>query len=343
MSKKTHILIIRLSALGDVAMTVPVIRALRDQHPDLTITVISKPFHEVLFQTLSGVNFIGVDTKNKHKGIFGLWQLYLTLKQLHITHIADFHNVLRSKILLKFFVFSAVKKAKIDKGRHEKNEFICKIVKPSKNIKTTFERYQAVLSHLGFEIDLNHPSFPIKQTDILNKLDLKNTNQLIGFAPFAHYQTKTYPIDLSRKFLEICHQKHWQILLFGGKNELNELNVLAKNLENVLVIAGKIDFKEEISLISNLNLMISMDSANAHLAAMQGVKVITLWGNTHPMLGFSPFHQPNEFAIISDMQKHPLIPTSVFGNKKVEGYDDVMRSILPETIITLTEKIIKKS
>lgn len=343
MSKPQHILIIRLSALGDVAMTVPVVRALRNQHPDLKISVLSKPFHQALFENIENVNFMPIETKSKHKGLIGLWQLYTELKTQKLTHIADFHNVLRSKILTAYFTLDQVEIAKIDKGRKEKKELVCNIKKPAKIIKSTFERYQAVLESLNFKVDLGQPIFPQKQTQILSQLDIQQEKKLIGFAPFAHYETKTYPVDLSRKFLEFCKSKTWKILLFGSKDEIPKLERLAQDLAHVKIVAGQFDFKQELVLMTNLDLMISMDSANAHLAAMQGVKVITLWGNTHPMLGFSPFNQPKNYALTADATKYPLIPTSVFGNKTVTGYDDVMRTIAPDTIVELANKILNQS
>ena len=85
--------------------------------------------------------------------------------------------------------------------------------------------------------------------------------------------------------------------------------------------------------------MLSMDSGNAHIAAMLGTKVITLWGATHPFAGFAPFNQPFENCLTSDREKYPLLPTSVYGNKKVGGYKDAMRTISSEKVV---EKIIDK-
>jgi len=76
-----------------------------------------------------------------------------------------------------------------------------------------------------------------------------------------------------------------------------------------------------------------MDSGNAHIAAMMGVKVITLWGATHPFAGFSPFNQPLGNCITADREKFPLLPTSIYGNKKVEGYEEAMRSISVENVV----------
>jgi ADP-heptose:LPS heptosyltransferase len=83
-----------------------------------------------------------------------------------------------------------------------------------------------------------------------------------------------------------------------------------------------------------------MDSGNAHLAAMLGLKVITIWGVTHPYAGFAPFNQSEQFMLLSDRNKFPLIPTSVYGNKYPNDYAEVARSISPERIIKTVESVI---
>ena len=91
--------------------------------------------------------------------------------------------------------------------------------------------------------------------------------------------------------------------------------------------------EQQLQLISNLDVMLSMDSGNAHIAAMLGIKTITIWGSTHPFAGFSPFNQPLENCLVADREKYPLLPTSVYGNKKVAGYEDVMRSVSVESVL----------
>jgi ADP-heptose:LPS heptosyltransferase len=109
----------------------------------------------------------------------------------------------------------------------------------------------------------------------------------------------------------------------------------------VINLAGKLSLNEELDIISNLELMISMDSGNAHLAAMQGVKTLTIWGVTHPFAGFYPFHQNEANAILADRKVFPKIPTSVYGNSFPEGYEDVFRSIAPEHILDKVNTILK--
>jgi len=111
--------------------------------------------------------------------------------------------------------------------------------------------------------------------------------------------------------------------------------------KNVISVAGKIKFQQELQLISNLDVMLSMDSGNAHIAAMLGIQVVTLWGATHPYAGFMPFNQPFENALVADRNQYPLLPTSVYGNKKVEGYENAMRTILPEAIVQKIASVLK--
>ena len=110
--------------------------------------------------------------------------------------------------------------------------------------------------------------------------------------------------------------------------------------QNVKNIAGKTSLDEQLDIISNLDVMLSMDSANAHIAAMLGIKVITIWGVTHPYAGFAPFNQPSDYALIADRNQFPKIPTSVYGNKYPEAYKDAAGSIAPETLIEKIKTII---
>ena len=332
--------------MGDVAMTVPVIRAFVEQNPDVKITIVSRPFFKPFFDGISNVNFFEVDVKKRHKGFFGLLKLYSDLKQLNVDSIADLHNVLRSKVIRTLFALSSKKVAFTDKGRTEKKALTRAENKIFKPLKSMFERHVETFNQLGFSVDLSSPNFSKKvvlSNEILTLLFSKNEipdfcGIKIGIAPFAQYQSKVYPQDLMQKVIdELASNTENKIFLFGGgKKEIEILNQFSKGKENVIIVAGKLDLKQELQLISNLDVMLSMDSGNAHIAAMLGIQVVTLWGATHPYAGFSPFNQPLENALVADRNQYPLVPTSVYGNKIVEGYEDVMRSISVESV---TEKI----
>lgn len=324
--------------MGDVAMTVPVIRAFVNQNKNVKITIVSRPFFKPFFDGIDNVNFFAVDVKERHKGFLGLLKLYSDLKQLNIDAVADLHNVLRSKVIRTLFALSGKKVAFTDKGRKEKKQLTRTENKIFKPLKSMFERHVDTFSKLGFSVNLLEPNFPKKavlSNEILTISGEKQNSNWIGIAPFAQYESKVYPKDLMQKVIdELASNGQNKIFLFGGGNkEIEILNEFATNKNNAIVVAGKLNLQQELQLISNLDVMLSMDSGNAHIAAMLGIKVITLWGATHPFAGFSPFNQPLENCLTADRNQYPLLPTSVYGNKKVIGYEDVMRSISASDII----------
>jgi ADP-heptose:LPS heptosyltransferase len=323
--------------MGDVAMTVPVLRALVLQHPETKITVVSRPSFQTFFADIPNVNFFGVDLNQRHKGFFGLLRLFFDLRKLDIDLVADLHNVLRSKVVRILFALSGKKVAATDKGRAEKKALTSLTNKVFASLKPMAERHVDTFQQLGFSIDITHPKFPEKAVlseEIISFTGTKNQNW-IGIAPFAHYESKVYPQDLMQQVIDaLAENKNNYLFLFGGgATEIQKLQQLQNKHDNVIVVAGKLAFEAEIQLISNLDIMLSMDSGNSHIAAMLGVKVITLWGATHPYAGFKPFNQPDAFCLTADRTQYPLLPTSIYGNKKVKGYDEVMRTILPSQVV----------
>jgi ADP-heptose:LPS heptosyltransferase len=333
-----HILVIRLSAMGDVAMTVPVLMAFTEQYPDVKLTVLTREIFKPLFRDLENVSVFHADVKGKHKGVFGLWKLSKELKKLGIDAVTDLHNVLRSNIL-KFFLFG-IKCVQIDKGRTEKKALTTGVI--FKQLKTTQQRYADVFEKLGFKLELSSPSFP-EQSKLNNKtltIVGNDTLKWIGIAPFAAFESKMYPLDLIKEVISTL-SKTYKILLFGGgQQEVEILNNFQNSFDNVINLAGKLSLSEELDVISNLDIMLSMDSANAHLAATLGKKVITIWGVTHPFSGFAPLNQPEDYALLTDRTKYPKIPTSIYGNKYPENYKEASRSISSKTIVDKIESII---
>lgn len=332
-----HLLVIRLSAMGDVAMTVPVLKEFQNTYPDIKVTVLTKGFLAPIFSQLPNVAIHMADVKGRHKGILGLRRLYRELKSQHIDAVADLHNVLRSNILKLFFKSAGYPFAQIDKGRAEKKALISGKEENFKPLKTTHERYKSVFSELGFDLNLSNTS--ILKPEKLDKKALKvignDGKKTLGIAPFAAFKGKMYPLTLMEKVLsELDANVNYKIFLFGGgASELKQLSLWEARYENIFNASEKLNFKEELQLISNLDLMLAMDSGNGHLAAIYGVPTITLWGVTHPYAGFAPFGQPDDNFILADRNEFPLIPTSIYGNRMPEGYEKAMDTIHPQKIL----------
>jgi ADP-heptose:LPS heptosyltransferase len=324
--------------MGDVAMTVPVLKALTEQYPDLKVTVLTRAFFKPFFKGLKNVDVYSADLKGAHKGVLGLYKLFKELKALQFVAVADLHNVLRSKILKLFFIGKKV--IQIDKGRTEKKQLTSG--KLFQQLKTTHQRYADVFETLGCTVDLTRPTFdsPAPLKEKLNVFITNNETKTIGIAPFAAHKSKMYPLDKMEDVISNLSIDYNIILFGGGAKEVTVLNGFETKFSNVYSVAGKLTLEEELELISNLDVMLSMDSGNGHLAAMLGKKVITIWGVTHPFTGFAPFNQPDDFTIVAKRETYPLIPTSIYGNKFPEGYENAAGSISAEEVISKIKSVI---
>jgi len=342
--KDAHLLLIRFSAMGDVAMTVPVIRCLVQTYPDLKITFVSRPHLAPLFHEFDQLNFFPTDFDGRHKGIKGLWRLFQELRKIPFTAVADLHSVLRIHLLNLFFIFYGYKVKSIDKGRSQKRALTRAKSKKFQPLTPTTYRYADVFRKLGYPISLDQHEYPDKKAlpEALMPIFQETEKKWIGIAPFATHLGKTYPLDLMQQVIHFLQQDH-QIFLFGaGQEEKQRLEVWEKAYANVYSTVEKINLKEQLNLMPYLDLMIAMDSANGHLAANAGISVLTLWGMTHPFCGFSPFDQPLDHALTLDRNQFPLIPTSVYGNVIPPGYEDAFRSMKPKAVIEKALKILNQ-
>lgn len=344
--KYKHILVIRLSAMGDVAIAVPVLRAVVQQNPKVKITVVSRAQFKPFFDGIANVHFFGADINHRHKGFLGILRLYKDLRKLHIYAVADLHNVLRSKIVTFLFSRLGKKTATLNKLRKERAAITA--LKPGKQLQPlqpVAERYAEVFAQLGMPIDVYAASLPHKTelTEDLTDVTGHKTTTWIGIAPFAQHAAKVYPKDLMQEVINtLADNPNNTLLLFGGgRSEIKILQELAQNRDTIKVIAGsKLTLKQELKIIQYLDVMLSMDSGNAHIAAMLGVPVVTLWGATHPYAGFAPFMQPLSNALVADREQYPMLPTSIYGNKKVAGYEDAMRTITPQTVVDKVYEVV---
>ncbi|SDK77332.1 ADP-heptose:LPS heptosyltransferase [Salinimicrobium catena] len=343
MARLQHILVIRLSAMGDVAMTVPVIKRVTEEYPELKITVLTRKFLAPLYSDMPNVQVYAAEVHGRHKGVAGLKRLSRELQDLGIDAVADLHNVLRSNILKVFFQLQGIPIKQINKGRREKKALTRRDHKVFKRLKTTHQRYADVFTALGLKIDLEKATclhrrqLPPAVKDLIGK----EPKKWLGIAPFAQHDSKSYPRDLMKEVLRELEKDDLKIFLFGGgSKEIAILKEWKMEFPHTVNVAGKISFGEELALISNLDAMLSMDSGNGHLAANFGIPVITLWGLTHPYTGFVPFKQPETNSLLPDLRKYPAIPTSVYGKSIPEGYEEVMRTIPSEQVVSKIREVL---
>src|SRR5215213_2396262 len=192
------------------------------------------------------------------------------------------------KFYVRSFLFP-VKRLQLLTREEKKKKITRKENKVLRPLKSTFERYADVFRSLGWSIILNARDGIKSKPGITDPhlQQLKSAgNHIIGLAPFAQYSEKTYSKDKMKEVVKMLLQHPIQIFLFGGNNEKEILQQWEEELEGVTSMAGKMDLEKELQLISQLDVMISMDSANMHLASLYGVPVVSIWGATHPFAGF---------------------------------------------------------
>jgi ADP-heptose:LPS heptosyltransferase len=329
--------------MGDVAMTIPVMKQVLADNPDIEIVFVTNKNWGALCAGIPRLTFYPADVKGIHKGVPGLFKLFRELKKAYsISAVADLHNVLRSKIVRTFFRLAGTPVAAIDKGRAGKKALTRKEDKIFKQLTTTIERYAIVFRQLGLRCKMtdNQVFEPRKLPETVEAVvGSRGSKKWIGLAPFATYEEKMYPLAKMEEVLaSLVQLPDTEVLLFGGgKTEVEKLQSLAQKYPQAKVVAGRFSLEEELALISQLTVMISMDSANMHLASLFGVPVVSVWGATHPYAGFMGYGQSEELAVqISDLDCRPC---SVFGNKPCfRGDHACMQWILP---LQITEKVLK--
>lgn len=339
MKKKKTILVIRTSALGDVAMCIPVIYSLAKRYPDLDIKVLTQPFFARLFVNApDNISFILADWRGKHKGARGIYRLLKELLRYRIDCVADLHNVLRSWLVDACLLLKGIPVCIVDKGRRKRKDLLCSENRETKQ-RNYIQRYANVFGKLQLPVvpeftslwsleELNSMPLPIPQPD--------DGKCLIGIAPFARYRTKTYPLSLMEEVISHLNDKGYHLFLFGsqGKEE-KVLKAWEQKYKFCIALPGLLTIREELLLMGHMNVMLTMDSANMHLASLAGTPVVSLWGSTTPACGFLGWKQSEENALCLHL---PCQPCSISGRKECPlQHFSCMASISPEEVCKLIE------
>lgn len=343
------LLVIRFSALGDIAMTVPVVYSLATQYPDIRVTVLSRGYARPFFEDLApNVNFMEADVKHEYHGVKGLNALYRRLVAKQFTKVADLHNVLRSEYLRMRFNMGRFRVEHINKHKREKRALVKRKTK-SKRLPSSFQNYADVFAKLGYPVTMRfHSLFPPEGGN-LNMLPAivgpkKSFQTWIGIAPTAAHATKEYPAPLMRQVIQQLTERHPQarLFLFGrGHREDQLFKEWCRDFPQCVSVSWHLEnMYQELILMSHLDVMLSMDSANMHLAALTATPVVSIWGATHPSAGFLGWNIPDENTIQADLDCRPC---SIYGNRPCRRGDFAcMNRITPEQVVQKIEHVLSK-
>jgi ADP-heptose:LPS heptosyltransferase len=332
MTGARHILVMRFSAMGDVAMTVPVVRELLQQHPDLKITYVSRPAFAAFFDGIERLTFIKADFKSEYAGITGSYKLYQHLKELAVYDaVANLHNNLRSNLIQALFRLNGIPGQRIDKDRTAKKQLTRFPDKILKQLKPTIERYADVFRLLGVSLTLSHQLVkslgqPREHPAIGNK-----TRKWVGISPFAQHQGKIYPLGRMEQVVQLLNHEQVKVFVFGGSAKEQAIAAdWEQKYEHVTSVINRMSMQEELELIAQLDVMLAMDSAGMHMASLKGTPVVSVWGATHHFAGFLGYGQNEDNIVANDIACRPC---SVYGNKPCFRDDYAcLYNITPEAI-----------
>lgn len=338
--EQRNVLVARFSALGDIAMTLPAVYDACGANPDTRFYFLTRHHPAKLFiNRPDNLTLVPVNLDN-YKGVGGMWRLARALcKRYSITDFVDLHDVMRTKLLRIFLRLAGVKCRHIDKGRHSRAELTRRNNKVLVQLKPMPERYRDVFYKAGIALANDFDSLwpkgkaPVSEFASVTRPKAEGEHWL-AVAPFAKHRGKVYPIDqLERVIEEFDRRPGQKIFIFGfGEEESSIIAKLARRYKSVVNMAeANIGLAAELALLNHCDTMLSMDSANMHLASLVGLRAVSVWGATHPYAGFLGWRQRTRDVIQLDMTCRPC---SIFGDRPCHRGDyHCLAGIRPRLII----------
>jgi ADP-heptose:LPS heptosyltransferase len=320
----TKFLILRFSSIGDIVLTTPVIRCLKEQYPDAEVHYATKKSYKSLLENNPYIDKVFV-LEN------GLNELVKSLQSERYDYVIDLHNNLRTRIIkIRLKAPLAPRRGrKLRIFSFDKLNFLKWIlVKFKKNLMPNVhivDRYMKTVESLGVKNDNKGLDYFIPEKDEM-PLDWLPENFRNGYAVYAiggQHETKKLPLN---KMIELCQTIQLPLVLIGGKEDVEMGDRLAPSAPRggtypndseskvpplgaegatILNLCGKCNLNQSASLINNSKLVYTHDTGMMHVASALKKKIISIWGNTVPEFGMYPYQTEYEVIENKDLNCRP--------------------------------------
>lgn len=299
------ILIIRFSSIGDIILTTPVIRCLKMQLINAEIHFVSKAAFQDTLRHNPYITRLHVFNKDVN-------EIYTELRAEKFDLIIDLHKNLRSLRLKKFLRVKSYSFNKLNFRKFLAVRF--KMVKalPDKHI---VDRYMETLLPLGVKPDGKGLDYFLSINEFVDVKSLYLKNAVTNFTVIVvggSYYTKQIPVN---KLKEICAGIQTPIIILGGASDRVIGDAIKKDFPQIINLCGALSLNQSASVIKQCSLVITSDTGLMHIAAAFNKGIISLWGNTIPEFGMTPYmpHTDNQLLEVKNL---PCRPCSKLGYHK---------------------------
>lgn len=341
-----RVLITCFSSISNVAAIVPQLYGLTCDYSEHEFIVLSRSFLRPLFDKLNNVTFVGGDIRGAHKTPMGVYRLFKELKAMRPDVVLDMQRSWRTKMIARLFMLFGTKTLAIGFASVEQEMLIKRGAEKYHPIPTIFDRQARLYAKIRLKVNdvfekLYEPS--VEQKAKIVGLYGEKEGRWIGIAPFSMARGKTLPFRKMKNIIAYFDkQPNTKIFLFGAGEMENELLADWQSLyENVYAVHTNLQLDDELALMNQLDVMVSMDSANMHLASLMAVPVVSVWGASHHYSGFLGWKQSVENCVGVDFSCRPCTAHS---DKKCK-YGDYrcLESLHSSKIIEVIEQNLEKT
>jgi heptosyltransferase-2 len=285
------ILIIRFSSIGDILLSTPFIRQVKNTFTDARIDFVVKEEFKVLLDNNPYLNT--VYTYQKSQGIKGLWKLKKELEKCCYDYVFDLHNNFRSTFLRK--ALNVDNTNFIHKDKFIQILYVYLKVYLYKKVTSIPLRYLEVGNKYGVKDDKKGLELywksenEKKMISLLRKYGIHDNENYLCVAPGASFYTKRWPLENFTQLIKLIQEQyHYKIVVLGGDNEIDLGKYLSRN-NDIIDFTGKLDLSEVGIIISKSKSLISNDSGLMHIATAVKTPVLALFGSSVEEFGFFPY------------------------------------------------------
>ncbi|MBN1300594.1 MAG: glycosyltransferase family 9 protein [Melioribacteraceae bacterium] len=320
--KANKVLVIRLSSLGDVLLTTPVLRALKDMDPGWIIDFCTKPgFTETIKFNPNIRKVIEYQDNTDFTD---------TLVRENYDLVIDLHNNFRSRRLVKNL---SAKILKISKPTVKKFLLVNLKINLFKKVRSIPGIYADTIP--GLMLDNKGPEFFFNQDFIPPHKD----NRVMGICPGSKHFTKMYPVEYFAELGNKLVERGFKVNLLGGRDDMPVCRLLNEQIKGSVNKCTDNDLIKTAENILECRAVICNDSGLMHLASALTVPVVAIFGSTVKEFGFFPYKVKN---LVLENNSLSCRPCSHIGRSDCpKKHFNCMKQITPEIVLEQTLKFVK--